>query len=322
MRFSIIVPVYNSVAFLPACINSVLSQGINDWELILVDDGSTDGSERLVDDYADGRPQIQAVHQPNAGQFFARQSGIDVARGEYLLFLDSDDVLLEGCLGKLEMCLRRYEPDIVLFTGTTFVESPEKPVHPIGFVAPSESWLSISTLRRRVSTSDALNSLCLKAFRRSLFEDDVTDYSAMGGVQYGEDKVRLLYPLTMAQSVYCLPDCLYGYRQHRGSVMDSRGSDHVRERLQNDVFALLWEYMQRWGLTDDSARYGFATYYLRNYLDVYFGLRRQCRTSRELKNLRRLPWSEMVNQDLLKMQYVLKLKPRDMLRYCVARLCL
>lgn len=322
MRLSIIVPVYNSVALLPSCVNSVLSQDVSDWELILVDDGSTDGSERLVDDYAALMPQIRVVHQANAGQFFARQGGIDVARGEYLLFLDSDDILLDGCLGKLEACLRQHEPDIVLFTGMTFVESPKKPLGPIGLVEQRESWLDLSALRRRVSSSDAWNSLCLKAFRRCLFEGDTTDYSAMRGMQYGEDKVRLLYPLTRAQSAYYLPDCLYGYRQHHGSVMDTWQPAHVRDRLQNHVFALLWEYMQQWGLTDDAARHEFAAYYLRNYLDVYFGLRRRCHSSRERKGLRRIPWDEMVDQAFFKAEYVLRLKPRDVLRYCAARLCL
>ena len=98
MRFSIVVPVYNTEMLLGDCVGSVLAQTYTDWELLLVDDGSTDGSGALADSFAESDERIHAYHQENTGQFFARRAGIDRAVGDYVLFLDSDDTFTDDCL--------------------------------------------------------------------------------------------------------------------------------------------------------------------------------------------------------------------------------
>ena len=90
LKYSIIVPVYNIKEYLADCLDSVLAQSISDYEVILVNDGSTDGSDALCDTYATQYPQIHVVHQPNQGVSVARNTGIEKAVGEYILFLDSD----------------------------------------------------------------------------------------------------------------------------------------------------------------------------------------------------------------------------------------
>lgn len=94
MMFSFIVPVYNVKNYLPNCLDSVLQQTNTDFEIILIDDGSTDGSEKICDDYAKRYPvQIKCIHQFNKGQSAARNAGIENARGDYLIMLDADDYL-------------------------------------------------------------------------------------------------------------------------------------------------------------------------------------------------------------------------------------
>ncbi len=88
---SIIVPVYNVEEYLPRCIDSVLSQTFTDFELILVDDGSLDKSGEICDEYGQKDSRIVVLHQPNKGVSAARNRGVDIARGEYITFLDSDD---------------------------------------------------------------------------------------------------------------------------------------------------------------------------------------------------------------------------------------
>lgn len=97
---SIIVPVYNVEEYLPRCIDSILSQTFTNFELILVDDGSTDSSGDICDEYADKDERIIVVHLQNGGASQARNKGIDIARGEYLMFIDSDDAL--GTNGVIE----------------------------------------------------------------------------------------------------------------------------------------------------------------------------------------------------------------------------
>ena len=93
MYFSIIVPVYNAENYLYECVKSVLSQSFLDFELILVDDGSTDKSGKLCDEFAAEDDRIIVIHKTNGGQSTARNQGVDIAKGKYLVFLDSDDFI-------------------------------------------------------------------------------------------------------------------------------------------------------------------------------------------------------------------------------------
>lgn len=90
---SVIIPVYNAAAYLPACLDSVLAQSYSDIELLLVDDGSTDGSGELCNDYACRDARVTVLHQANAGPAAARNAALEVAQGEWVAFIDSDDVV-------------------------------------------------------------------------------------------------------------------------------------------------------------------------------------------------------------------------------------
>ena len=88
---SIIIPVYNAEKYLRRCIESVLSQSFTDFELILVDDGSRDFSPHICDDYAQKDSRVKVIHKANGGVIAARNDGLDIAKGEYVTFIDSDD---------------------------------------------------------------------------------------------------------------------------------------------------------------------------------------------------------------------------------------
>ncbi len=95
MKFSVIVPVYHVEAYLEECVDSVLSQTYPEFELILVDDGSTDRSGELCDNYAKKDARVQVIHKENGGQSSARNRGVELATGEYVIFLDSDDKIAD-----------------------------------------------------------------------------------------------------------------------------------------------------------------------------------------------------------------------------------
>ena len=94
MLFSLILPVYNVELYLKECIVSILKQTYTDYELILVDDGSTDGSGAICDEYAEKEKQIKVIHKANGGSSDARNAGIETAQGEYIIYLDSDDYII------------------------------------------------------------------------------------------------------------------------------------------------------------------------------------------------------------------------------------
>ena len=112
-QISIIVPVYNSEKYLGACIDSILAQSYRDFELILVDDGSRDSSPRICDDYAQKDSRVKVIHKANGGVSAARNDGLDIAKGEYVTFIDSDD-WVEG--EYLETLSKFGKYDIVFFS--------------------------------------------------------------------------------------------------------------------------------------------------------------------------------------------------------------
>ena len=97
-KVSVIVPVYNTEQYLPRCIDSILNQSFTDFELLLIDDGSTDGSGKICDEYAKKDSRIRVFHKENGGVSSARNVGLDKANGEWICFVDSDDELLPGGL--------------------------------------------------------------------------------------------------------------------------------------------------------------------------------------------------------------------------------
>lgn len=115
MILSVIVPVYNVYDYLEKCVDSIVKQVGCDYEVILVDDGSTDGSATLCDFYARQHPMIRVIHKDNGGLSDARNVGMANAKGKYLMFIDSDDWIEEGCFQRIREQLQRTAPD-VLFT--------------------------------------------------------------------------------------------------------------------------------------------------------------------------------------------------------------
>lgn len=173
---SVIIPVYNVAAYLPACLDSVLAQSYHDFELLLVDDGSTDGSADLCDDYACRDARVTVIHQINRGPSAARNAALDVAQGDYIAFIDSDDVIHSRYLEVLHQYILQYDADVVQSpyqivnaelrsTFTTQLLSQPLPSAPTVRTLTADEALMAMLYQR--GTADS--SPC-KLFRRSLFE--------------------------------------------------------------------------------------------------------------------------------------------------------
>ena len=119
---SVIIPVYNVEKYLAECIDSVLCQSTSDYEIILVDDGATDSSGRMCDEYAQKDPRIRVLHQVNGGLSAARNTGLKAARGEYVYFLDSDDYIEPCALDHLATTAKQEQADVVFFDGYVFFD--------------------------------------------------------------------------------------------------------------------------------------------------------------------------------------------------------
>lgn len=130
LQVSILVPVYNPGPYLSRCLDSLLAQTLPDWECLLVDDGSTDGSSTVCDEYAKKDCRFRVIHQKNSGASAARNAALDAASAPFLLMLDADDCLAENTLESL-LKLQKENPQAFLFF--SFTETPEllgKPPEP------------------------------------------------------------------------------------------------------------------------------------------------------------------------------------------------
>lgn len=121
VKFSIIMPVYNAAKYLRAALDSVLAQTYSEWECVCVDDGSRDESGQILDEYAAEDCRFKVVHQKNGGEGAARNSGLDIATGDWITCLDADDMYSPDRLEKFATIILNESPDLVRF-GLTFVD--------------------------------------------------------------------------------------------------------------------------------------------------------------------------------------------------------
>ena len=124
IKTSIVIPVYNTAPYLKECIDSVLNQTQKEIEVIAVDDGSTDNSLEILHELQKKHPQLTVIHQENLGVGGARNTGMALAVGEYIYFLDSDDYIAENALEICYACASENNLDVVLFDSVTFWEDP------------------------------------------------------------------------------------------------------------------------------------------------------------------------------------------------------
>ena len=129
---SIVIPIYNTERYLHQCIDSILAQRVRDYEVLLVDDGSTDGSAAVCDEYAQKEPGVRVIHKQNGGLVSARNAGIAQAKGEYILYVDGDDRVDLNWLDVIrhQILSAPEKPDIVVF-GSAMIYYDRQKINPI-----------------------------------------------------------------------------------------------------------------------------------------------------------------------------------------------
>ena len=185
---SVIVPVYNAEKYLTQTLDSLAAQTVADsMQIILVDDGSSDASPAMCDDFASKRPDTVVIHRKNGGVSAARNAGLKEASGEYVGFVDADDTVAPDYYEKLLNAIQENGCDMA-FSSLTFVLSSGNRIYPewyeVGEVL-NHSEICHSFIRKMVSDSSQ-NSACIKIFRRSIIEENNINFPA--GVKIGEDK--------------------------------------------------------------------------------------------------------------------------------------
>ena len=214
MKYSFIIPVYNCKAYLPACVGSILAAGIDDCEIILVNDGSTDGSGMVCDELAARFQEVRVLHKKNGGVSSARNAGIEAARGEYLIFVDGDDTLDPGKLKEITDSFCESKADLVIF-GISFDYYKNGVCYRSQVQSyPHDGMLTASRWKNdfyELYRNNAVSSSCTKIFRRSILEEYEIRFSEEMFLY--EDLEFMLRYLSHCDTIFNVPQAIYHYRQ-------------------------------------------------------------------------------------------------------------
>lgn len=215
--FSILTPVYNVEEFLPACIESVLAQTLPDWELILVDDGSTDASGKICDEYAAKYPgKIRVFHNTNHGLIYSRQFALSKMCGNYYIVVDSDDSIVPETLQTILDKFNQYPCDCVIYGFEKILPDGQR----IYATHDTETYFKDRrSLCKTLFLSHIYNSLWRKAVKSQLMVPK--DYGSLERVQMGEDLLQSLDILRACKTAVLIPDILYRYTVNNTSITQS-----------------------------------------------------------------------------------------------------
>ena len=242
---SVIVPVYNVEQYLGACLDSILAQTYENLEILLLDDGSRDKSGGICDEYAGKDSRIQVVHKKNTGQADTRNTGIDMAAGDFILFVDSDDIVSADYVERLWQIVEETGAGMAACGFRPFHDREEKMVkreagrrqeqrHGGGHDSGCDSGRSV----RVMSSEEGLSSLfykkeitaspCYRIFRREVFRQLRFEKGRIF-----EDLGLMYLAVEAAGKVAWTPQVMYWYRQREGSTMHQ---EHFGARRMDRIY--------------------------------------------------------------------------------------
>lgn len=222
--FGIVVPVYNQEKYLDQCIKSVLEQEFTNYELILVNDGSTDSSGSICDNYANENDCIKVIHKENGGLVSARKAGASATTAEYIFVLDSDDYMAPGSLAYAADIIKRHSPDIISFGFVSFYEDATKksfmPSFPTGLYQGENlnqlKKLALFDNRNSFFSFGVAPSICANAMRRELCVN--SQHKVDNRIKMGEDLCVTFPTILNCHSLYIADFALFNYRILSSSI--------------------------------------------------------------------------------------------------------
>lgn len=260
--YTIIVPVYNVEKYLTKCISSVLNQTYKNFELILVDDGSTDSSGEICDLYAKKDSRIKVIHKENAGPGIARNYGMDIISGKYFSFVDSDDYISPNYISDIVSAFEEFQAEIIdidlVVMYPKFNVFTTKCSKAILFNSPQE------LIRDYFSKDKCLwNTMVTKAFLAEKFK-----LFRFSSSFCGEDSEFILKTFSKCNKLAKINKCLYAYRAYHESI--------TRQRLNRKHFDIIdislrdMFFLESTGVEIDSWEY-----VINNFINSCYGLMRR-----------------------------------------------
>ena len=237
VKVSVIVPVFNVEKYLRKCVDSIINQTLEDIEIILVDDGSPDNCPQICDEYAEKDSRIKVIHQQNSGQSKARNVGMEVAKGEYIGFVDSDDYIesdMYECLYNIAVnnnvdvvssaCYRNIG-DIQSILGFSFIKNT---------IIIKEH---IKELVCNCMTNKVIWFTWKSIFRKKMLVDNGIKFP--DGINYGEDPIFNLDAYMNSDKIYYFDKPLYHYVFRENSTCTVKYKNNFSEKLQKKYLSII-----------------------------------------------------------------------------------
>ena len=215
-KISIIVPIYNVAPYLPACLDSIIHQTYLNLEIILVDDGSTDSSNKICEQYKTVDPRIQVIHQKNQGVSTARNAGLALAAGHYITFADADDLLEPSLLAECIKAIETGQTDVLYHGFKKDVWKSGKVSSSLKGIPSFEGVLSKNQMKDYILAQKG--NLNVNVFSYIFTRELIADLRFNPDLPYAEDAVFVMQALSKAQTYYFSANCDYHYNVRAGSA--------------------------------------------------------------------------------------------------------
>lgn len=241
-KISVIIPVYNVESYLRECLDSVVNQTFHDIEIICINDGSTDGSQAILEEYAAKDSRIITFYQANAGQATARNNALDIAKGEYIIFVDSDDIISPETIKKTYNAAKESGSELVMFY--LYWDNPNFPIvinAPCDISKPVEDLLSKTKLAFFQGAGP-----CKWLWEKALI--DRLNLRFPEGIKF-EDVPFVLNAALHSNSITVVPSQFYYWRLHVGSTTRQKNDFYCRYVCLSYQYAL--ESVQDFHLSDE-----------------------------------------------------------------------
>ncbi|MCR5809461.1 MAG: glycosyltransferase family 2 protein [Clostridiales bacterium] len=228
MKYSIIVPCYNTASTLEKTVNSIRNCGLKDFEILLIDDGSKDKTPALCDRLAEAAENVRCIHKENGGVSSARNLGLREAVGEYVWFFDSDDLVDSGSMDRAGQIIEEFAPDMLMF-GMSFDSYVGKRMYQrLELYYDKEALMTIHDVDSNLSElyrDNMLTPCWNKLIRSSILKDQCVGFDP--NLHVMEDLLFSLNALKHCRSIYVFPRVIYRYYQGNGS-----GDERAAARLK------------------------------------------------------------------------------------------
>ena len=251
MKFSVLIPVYNAEKYLDECLGSIFKQTCKNFEIILIDDGSTDNSATICDRYQKDFPDIvRVIHQENQGQLVSRCNAIKAAQSDYCIFMDADDLIVENALETLNGTIDKYNsPDMVVYSFYYEYENGEK--------KRAQKLCEDATLfdnnnkiecYKKFYECTLLNNVWTKCVKTKVVQSIEFNFSKYQRLRCSEDRLHSMLMVDACETVVYIYEHLYRYKLVEGSVTRKYTVDSIEKFNSIVLYEVEKTFINKWKL--------------------------------------------------------------------------